>query len=875
MSRVFEQGTERMGSDLDDTRSGILSSFGGVVVGHDTQGNVIILRSDSRAADPRRLWARLGEPQPSEDLIRSTAGFLQHQIDRYHLLDIRAMALLGGLPPRLPLLEVYVELAARVESFQGESWARRLHRAGWLPTSPEAEALGRRLVEPRPIVELVQDSGSSLAILGAPGGGKTTFLKFLSLVHCTGQEGALGLKARLPVPLPLTFVAEALDAAEAEGESLEDIIVRYYRQEREQDVAEVLKRALEVGGALLLLDGLDEVGGVERRSRIVKEVERFLARRAAAGNQLILASRPLGYSEVRLEADGLVECSLSGFGDEQISEFVEKWTRAVNKKGGLQGLKLNGELLNALNRDREVRELACNPMLLTLLALRRLQGEPLPGRRIELYRGFTETILRQWNLERGVARRLGRDPDVLETVKILAPLALRMYDTPPDVHRTREDILVDSLEEIYRERGDEDPAGAARQFVDDARNHPALLFDWGGGRFGFIHPMFQEYLAAVALAQRGQQGVGPIVDALSSYLHEPFWHDVCLMTVRYMAIIQQRDEAAGEVLEELIRRSAGMPGEAVVMAGQVVADAGTAGVSPRSRRRIVEALLDTMRAAGRVDALRRAAAGRVLAEIGDPRREVTTVDALELLPVPEGEFQMGSGRREPETRESSRPLHACDLPYPYRAARFPVTVAQFREFVNGSGHRPADSGSLLGLANWPVVRVSLDDAHAFCRWLTRRWHDRGLLEKDWEVRLPSEAEWEKAARGFDDRHYPWGYDPDPDRINCAETGIGEVSAVGCFPHGASPFGCEEMSGNVWEWTCSLWGPGSGDPAFRYPYDPADGRENQNAPPEVFRVLRGGPFLVASRHARSSYRGRAQADGWNEFIGFRVIAAPVR
>lgn len=874
MKRVFEHGTERIDSDLDDTRSGILTGLGGVVVGHDTQGNVIVLRSDARPADPSRFWARLGEPRPSDELLRSTAGFLQYQIDRYRLLDIRAMALLGGLPPRLPLLEVYVELVARVESLEGESWTRRLRRSGWLPTSAEAEALGRRLGEPRPVVELVQDIGF-LVLLGVPGAGKTTFLKFLSLALCTGQEGALGLRTRLPVPLPLTAFAEALDEEGDRPRSLEDAVVRYYRQERGQEIGELLKRALELGGAVLLLDGLDEVGGVERRRRIVQEIGGFHARHAAAGNQVVLASRPLGYREVRPEIDGLVECSLSGFGDDQISEFVEKWTLAVSKEGSLQGLTLNGELLAALNRDHEVRELACNPMILTLLALRRLQGGPLPGRKVELYRGFTETLLRQWNLDRGIARRLGRDPDVLETVKILAPVALRMYETPPDLHRTREDILVGHLEEIFRERGHDDPAGAARRFVDDARNHPALLFDWGGGRFGFIHPVFQEYLSAVALARRGQQSVGPIVDALSAHIEEPFWHDVCLLTVSYLAVVQHRDEAAGEILEELIRRSPGPAGQAAVLAGQVVADAGPTGVAASSRRRIVEALLDTLRASGRVDARRRAAAGRVLAEIGDPRREVTTVDALELLPVPAGEFQMGSGPREPETRESSRPLHACLLPYPYRMARFPVSVAQFREFVEASGHRPADSGSLFGLANWPVVRVSLDDAQAFCRWLTRRWLDRGLLEEGWEIRLPSEAEWEKAARGFDDRHYPWGSDPDPDRINCAETGIGEVSAVGCFPHGASPFGCEEMSGNVWEWTRSLWGPGSGDPAFRYPYDPADGREDPDAPSGVFRVLRGGPFLVASRHARVSYRGRAQADGWNEFIGFRVAAAPGR
>jgi iron(II)-dependent oxidoreductase len=290
----------------------------------------------------------------------------------------------------------------------------------------------------------------------------------------------------------------------------------------------------------------------------------------------------------------------------------------------------------------------------------------------------------------------------------------------------------------------------------------------------------------------------------------------------------------------------------------------------------MEALLETMRAAGRVNALRRVAAARALAEIGDLRSEVVDVDALELFPVAAGEFWMGNGEGDDQAREYARPIHRCALPHPYRIARFPVTVAQFRRFVSESGHRLEDAASLHGLDNWPVVRVSWYDARAFCAWLTRTWRERGLLEEGWEIRLPSEAEWEKGARGDgDDRIYPWGDEPDPDRANCAETGIGEVSAVGCFPGGASPYGCEEMSGNVWEWTPSLWGRASAQPSFLYPYDPSDGRENQDAPPEIFRVLRGGPYLVGSRHIRCSYRGRAQASSWNEFIGFRVVAAPVR
>ncbi len=871
MDSQFERGTEQMDNYLDSSRPDILAGIGGVVVGLDSGGHPIVLSSRAEAVEPRRLWTRIAGHTPSETLACDTRRYLQYLIDRYRLLHIRAMSLLGGLPPQLPLLDVYVELEGRVETIQGESWTRRLRRAGWQPTDAEAEALGRRLSEARPLIELLQESGA-LVVLGGPGSGKTTFTKFLALVLASGQEGALGLRTLLPVPLQLSVYAEALDAGD---EPLESFLVRYYREERGQEIGEVLECALRAGGALFLLDGLDEVGGLARRRRIIEEVERFHARHRAAGNQFILTSRLVGYRELHFEAEGLLECSIPGLGDEQIRAFVDKWTRAAARTPEMVGVNVNGELLTALQRDPAVRELACNPLLLTLLARLRLQGSPLPRRRVELYQGFTESLLKQWNLDRGLAHRLGRDPDVLETIKILAEVALQMYDTAPDVHRTNEDVLVRDLEAIYRQRGHQDPALAARQMVDDARNHPALLFDWGGGRFGFIHPVFQEYLAAVALARRGQQGVGPIVRALEPYLEEPFWRDVCLFTVKYLGIIQQRDEAAGAVLEELMWSTSGPAGEAVVLAGEVVADAGPDGVSAASRHRVIEALLETMRAAGRVDSLRRAAAGRALAEIGDPRPEVTGVDAIELFPVAAGEFWMGNGEGADLVREYARPLHRCRIPYPYRIARFPVTVAQFRSFVSASGYRPADGGCLLGFANWPVVRVSWNDTRAFCDWLTRRWRESGTLAEGWEVRLPSEAEWERAARGdADQRIYPWGDEPDSDRANSAEAGIGEASAVGCFPGGASPFGCEEMSGNVWEWTLSLWGRAAAEPSFLYPYDPSDGREDPGAPPDVFRVLRGGPFLVGTRHTRCCYRGRAQGSGWNEFIGFRVVAAPV-
>jgi formylglycine-generating enzyme required for sulfatase activity len=318
----------------------------------------------------------------------------------------------------------------------------------------------------------------------------------------------------------------------------------------------------------------------------------------------------------------------------------------------------------------------------------------------------------------------------------------------------------------------------------------------------------------------------------------------------------------------------------------------------------------------------RASAGNALASLGDPRfradRWYLPDEALlGFVEIPVGTFLMGSDPgKDNSALDEEKPQHEVNLPT-YYLARYPVTVAQFRAFMEDRGYKKADEHSLKGTDNHPVVYVSWYDAVAYCKWLTDKlkkfaqslvetdWDGDGVLKKGksrevaqsimnsgdlameskeagfWQglaqgkltVTIPSEAEWEKAARGTDARIYPWGDDFDPDRANTHESGLGSTSTVGCFPKGASPYGALDLSGNVWEWTRSLWAEDWQKPAFKYPYDPTDGREKLQVDSETPRVLRGGSFGDSRQGSRCASHLRGFPGYWYDCVGFRWVVSP--
>ncbi|MBN1452132.1 MAG: SUMF1/EgtB/PvdO family nonheme iron enzyme [Anaerolineales bacterium] len=812
---------------------------------------------------------------------------MAHLLARCRYLDFKEMGISNRALLQLPLVEMYVPLKARVEMPQEEIWERQLLLEGRPLSEEEAMAMGARYSEPQPVLDLLKQQ-DGLIILGDPGAGKTTFLKYLALRLALGEGEALNLSARFPVLISLAAYANALERGDV---TLLDFIADYYRDlGMTFPIGPLLEVLLERGGVLLLFDGLDEVRDLGRRTLVLDRVLVFFDFQRQRGNKAILTSRIVGYQEVRRTTRGLQECTLVDFEDAEITDFVEKWMstlkRAVGEDTAIvapEAARGREALLEAVFHHPGVRQIAANPLLLTILVLLQRQGDTLPERRVELYQKYVETLLKHWNLARGLDRPTCCDLDVAETMGALAPLALWMHQAHWGIGLVRREALRHKLEAIYRDRGTPDPVGAAQQFLEDVRDYEGLLVEREAGEYGFIHLIFQEYLAAVALVQQGQQSVASIVEALAAHLDDDNWHEVSLLTIGYVGIVQLRTEAAGEALLKLIQDAPGEPGKAPCFAGEAVLDAWPGGVTPACREQVVQKLVETLRAGADAKAMPilPAASGKVLSRLGDPRPEVMTVDEMQFCCVPSGPFWMGY-----EGYQGSLHLNES-LDYSYWIARYPVTVAQFRAFVEASGTQLGNLDSLRGKDNEPVVYVSWYDALSFCTWLTQRWREKGWLSEGWSVRLPSEAEWEKAARGgveiptepvvlgvaslmkspldlrlqenpVPQRRYPWGDQIRPNCANYKGARIGATSAVGCFPGGRSPYGVEELSGNVWEWCCTKWKAGCEN------YRGENGVEGSDP-----RVLRGGAFFNYESYARCPARFKYVPDGRYSYFGFRL------
>lgn len=836
-------------------------------------------------------------PMSSQDSLSVYCRTIVQRTSKLALSSIDWAVVDPTAQDRLRLIDVYVSLdtttlEAEDQSSQRDSDKPRKHQNGRSLSALEATVRNPRLV-----------------LLGEPGAGKSTYLNFLAYCLATrflnskDTEGHLLPEwpetDTLPILVTLREFARTLpkqSGGNPEPRRLWDFIIEELDAQNLSFVSVPLRQALKEGKTLIMLDGLDEVA--REHLKLVRDTVMAFDRRYPS-NRYIVTSRTLSYSldpsDLRLPWPTF---ELAPLDVEKVDRFIETWFTTLARVGTVRPeeiASLARRLQNALRRP-DLRQMATNPLLLTVMALLHTHKGRLPDSRVLLYEDIADILLWRWEMVKA-----GKDDEVLS----LRQLLMEANRTEVDLKRLLWQLAFEAQTQTSGEytgnAGDVSEVKLlkslatlndnnytwAQRVAETVRLRTGLLLERTSGTFTFTSRSLQEYFAGAHLTAQADF-VANCIELLKQDWY--LWREVILLATERLAFLvgdTSRPLAlVGELCPSRIAHNE-LAWRNVWLAGDILLAVGTQRLESYALgseliARVQERLVELLAREG-LSPLERARAGDTLGKLGDPRPDVYFLPDepdLRLVEIPAGLFIMGSRNEDKEAWDNEKPAHQVSLPT-YYIARYPVTVTQYRAFVEASGYQPADPEGLAGISNHPIVSVNWYDALAYCEWLTnhlRAWEGTpeslsSLLRKGWIVTLPSEAEWEKAARGADGRIYPWGDEFDPNRANTSETGIGNTTAVGSFPGGASWYGLLDMTGNVWEWTRSSWGRALETPDYSYPYRPDDGRENLQVSREIYRILRGGSFYENRRFSRTTFRMSSPPNLWRGIIGFRVAVVP--
>ena len=752
-----------------------------------------------------------------------------------------------------------------------------------------------------------------LVVVGDPGSGKTTFLRYLAGHLARGLRGdgrarralELAVDAELPVPLlvPLRTLAAHLPPPPqpVDRGTLADALEAMGQRENLGLPPGFVRRSLGARRLALLLDGLDEIPDEAHRERICAAVAGAAAclERSEGPGLVVLTSRPRAYQGSSRLAPPFAHSRILGLGRRDIRRFAGGWVRAVYRVAPGAELCAHPEaaselegLLAALEGNVAIREMARTPVLLTVLALVYNAHRRLPEQRARLYDEAVDVALRRFRDHPHWTRRAAREH--------LAAVAARIISAS-DPARLRDDEDRDLVLEVIARRVEAMPADApapkipaaarkqAEAFVTHQELQAGLLCAPDGRTCRFAHRTFQEFLAAwwFADALADEQ----LFVLFAAHMDQAAWQETLRLLGGVMAmggsarVGRLLAHLVGDAQDPLEPRAPGIAAAMGLLADVEKFDVDPAVLAPiRSETEGLMALLEDPTTPRDT----RIGLANALGRVGDPR--LGYKDDQHLILIPAGPFWRGSEHKHADNDE--QPVRQIKLSE-FRILRHPVTCACFAEFVCHEQYRQpelwpdgfqtredpeADLARWMTTPNHPVTNVNWFEAAAFCRWL-QRVRPRN---DEWTWALPSEAQWEKAARGgviladgepnpLPRREYPWGDEWDASRANSyeGEDRVNGTTPVGAYPNGHGPYGIWDQAGNVYEWCLDWFDPG----AYALDRD-RDPVVDQKSPQVSGRVLRGGCWSDVNRgDFRVSYRFGFGPVARGGGIGFRVVAAP--
>ncbi|MET0405494.1 MAG: HEAT repeat domain-containing protein [Cystobacter sp.] len=459
-------------------------------------------------------------------------------------------------PPSLDIREVFVAPDAQA----------RTPRA--VPLMPavsrllEGTGLSQQHFEPpvhsEPITRLVSQR-RALVVLGDPGSGKTTVLRWLAVVAAAGPLSwaeQLGSAERLlPLLVSVGRLAELRERLGPVGSVIDTLAVYFHDRNvgAKEELRGFLERVLESGECLVLLDGLDEVRG-EVRGALLSWLETFCAR--FPGNRFVASARVVGHAGFSLPEG--VETILASFNEEQVRRYAGAFERACRRWEN-EGLaddvgadRESGKLLEALFKNSRLKDLARNPFLLSALVLiHRAEGQ-LPRHRVQAYEIFSRTLCETWSNARRVVAGESEARSIRyeeEAVPILGELALRMHQEWPTGVAPEAFVIETLAEAIHARDGGSRPEAkrAASAFLERAGRDVQILLERGAGQWGFLHLTFQEFFTAVGLLSSER-----FEEVAFEHLFDPRWEEVLRLGVGYMALIQKRAQATQRFIRRVL-----------------------------------------------------------------------------------------------------------------------------------------------------------------------------------------------------------------------------------------------------------------------------------------------------------------------------------